>query len=223
MGKVIILSETTKNPISLMGKMSGICYGANVEDELKNYNRGMDCLQSNHGRVLEYPQVYFKLEGYSARVIREFYTHIGGAPTRLQESTRYINYQSGFNFIVPDTILENPRAIDLYNWEMDNILYTLRELEKLGIPKEDSANLLPLGMTSDIVVRTNARNLIDMSRQRECQRAYWEFRELFNDLKTSLSNYSEQWKYIADNHFMPKCKALGYCPEKKSCKKKLIY
>lgn len=219
MGKVIILSETTKNPISLMGKMSGICYGANVEDELKNYNRGMDCLQSNHGRVLEYPQVYFKLEGYSARVIREFYTHIGGAPTRLQESTRYINYQSGFNFIVPDTILENPRALDLYNWEMDNILYTLRELEKLGIPKEDSANLLPLGMTSDIVVRTNARNLIDMSRQRECQRAYWEFRELFNDLKTSLSNYSEQWKYIADNHFMPKCKALGYCPEKKSCKK----
>lgn len=219
MGKVIILSETTKNPISLMGKMSGICYGANVEDELKNYNRGMDCLQSNHGRVLEYPQVYFKLEGYSARVIREFYTHIGGAPTRLQESTRYINYQSGFNFIVPYTILENPRALDLYNWEMDNILYTLKELEKIGIPKEDSANLLPLGMTSDIVVRTNVRNLIDMSRQRECQRAYWEFRELFNDLKISLSNYSKQWKYIADNHFMPKCKALGYCPEKKSCKK----
>ena len=219
MGKVIILSETTKSPISLMGKMSGICYGANVEDELKNYNRGMDCLQSNHGRVLEYPQVYFKLEGYSARVIREFYTHIGGAPTRLQESTRYINYQSGFNFIVPYTILENPRALDLYNWEMDNILYTLKELEKIGIPKEDSANLLPLGMTSDIVVRTNVRNLIDMSRQRECQRAYWEFRELFNDLKISLSNYSKQWKYIADNHFMPKCKALGYCPEKKSCKK----
>ena len=219
MGRVIILSETTKNPISLMGKMSGICYGANVEDELKNYNRGMDCLQSNHGRVLEYPQVYFKLEGYSARVIREFYTHIGGAPTRLQESTRYINYQSGFNFIVPKTILENSRALDLYNWEMDNILYTLRELEKIGIPKEDSANLLPLGMTSDIVVRTNVRNLIDMSRQRECQRAYWEFRELFNDLKSSLSNYSEQWKYITDNHFMPKCKALGYCPEKKSCKK----
>lgn len=219
MGKVIILSETTKNPISLMGKMSGICYGANVEDELKNYNRGMDCLQSNHGRVLEYPQVYFKLEGYSARVIREFYTHIGGAPTRLQESTRYINYQSGFNFIIPQTIKENKRALDLYLWEMDNILHTIRELEKLGIPKEDSANLLPLGMTSDIVVRTNTRNLIDMSRQRECQRAYWEFRELFNDLKTSLSNYSEQWKYIADNHFMPKCKALGYCPEKKSCKK----
>ena len=219
MGKVIILSETTKNPISLMGKMSGICYGANVEDELKNYNRGMDCLQSNHGRVLEYPQIYFKLEGYSARVIREFYTHIGGAPTRLQESTRYINYQSGFNFIIPQTIKENKRALDLYLWEMDNILHTLKELENLGIPKEDSANLLPLGMTSDIVVRTNIRNLIDMSRQRECQRAYWEFRELFNDLKTSLSDYSEQWKYIIDNCFMPKCKALGYCPEKKSCKK----
>ena len=220
MGKVIILEETTKKPISLMGKMAGICYGANVSNDELNFKRGMDCVTSNHGRTFEFPQVYFKLEGYSARVVREFYTHIGGLPTRLQESTRYIDYQEGFNFIIPPTIKANQKALDLYLYEMDNILYTIRELEKLKIPKEDSANLLPLGMTSDIVVRTNYRNLFDMSRQRECQRAYWEFRELFNDLKKALSDYCPQWKTLIDKTFMPKCKALGYCPEKKSCKQK---
>jgi thymidylate synthase (FAD) len=83
MGKVIIQEETTKNPITLIGKEAGICYGADTENKEKNYIRGLDCLQSNHGRTLEMPSVYAVFEGYSARVIRELYTHIGGAPTRL--------------------------------------------------------------------------------------------------------------------------------------------
>ena len=219
MGKVILLSETTTNPITTIGKMAGICYGADVTNPEKNYARGLDCLENNHGRTLEYPQLYFKLEGFSARVIREFYTHIGGMPTRLQESTRYINYQEGFNFIVPHTIEDNPKAKDIYFYEMDNILYSIRELEKLGIPKEDSANLLPLGMVSNIVVRTNLRNIIDMSRQRKCKRAYWEFRELFEELEKAMFNYSIEYEYIVKNHLKPKCAVLGYCPEKKPCNK----
>ena len=98
MGKIIIQEETTLKPISLIGKEAGVCWGANILDEEKNYNRGLDCLASGHGRTWEYPQVYVILDGYSARVIRELYTHIGGAPTRLQASTRYIKYQHGFDF-----------------------------------------------------------------------------------------------------------------------------
>lgn len=67
----------------------------------------MDCLNSGHGRTWEYPQVYMILKGYSARVIRELYTHIGGGPTRLQAFTRYINYQKGFEYIVPPTVKNN--------------------------------------------------------------------------------------------------------------------
>ena len=49
MGKIIILEETTKNPITLMGKRAGVCWGANIDDNEKNYKRGLDCLQSGHG------------------------------------------------------------------------------------------------------------------------------------------------------------------------------
>ena len=218
MGKVTVLNYTTKHPISLIGEMSGICYGSNVKDELKNFQRGMNCIESQHGRTLEFPNVYLKIEGYSARVIREWYTHLGGSPTRLQASTRYINYKN-FNYIIPHTINDSEEAKIVYINLMNDISDALIKLEKLGIPKEDSANGLPLGMTTTIVDKRNLRNLIDMSHQRMCNRAYWEFRELFADLCDELIRYSDEWKWIIENLFMPKCKYLGKCPEKKPCGK----
>ena len=116
MGQVIIQSETTKNPITLIGQQAGICYGANTEDKERNYKRGLDCLSSNHGRTFEFPDVYMIIDGYSARVIREWYTHIGGAPTRLQASTRYINYQKGFDYITPPKVEKNAEALKIYGY-----------------------------------------------------------------------------------------------------------
>ena len=219
MGKVIILPETTKNPISLIGERAGVCWGADTEDAEPNYKRGLDCIESNHGRTLEYVNIELVLDGYSARVIREWYTHLGGAPTRLQASTRYINYKD-FEDITPDTIKNNDTANKIYRDIMNEISIAGQRLEALGIPREDSALVLPLGMTTKIVDKRNLRNLIDMSRQRMCTRAYWEYRRLFNDILTALKEYSEEWSYIVKTQMMPKCEYLGYCPEKKSCGRK---
>ena len=87
MKSITILPETTKNPITLIGHRAGVCWGADVTDDKKNYKRGLDCIKANHGRALEYVNIETIIDGYSARVIRELYTHIGGAPTRLQAST----------------------------------------------------------------------------------------------------------------------------------------
>ncbi|MBR6557648.1 MAG: FAD-dependent thymidylate synthase [Clostridia bacterium] len=219
MGKVIILPETSEKPITLIGSRAGYCWGADVSDNEKNYKRGLDCIESNHGRTLEYVNVEMVLDGYSARVIREWYTHIGGAPTRLQASTRYINY-ADFEYVTPKKIEANPEAKAIYDSIMEKISEVGRELEALGIPREDSAMILPLGMTTKIVDRRNLRNLIDMSRQRMCTRAYWEYRELFSDICKALSEYSEEWKQIIDSQMMPKCELLGYCPERYCCGRK---
>lgn len=223
MGIVTILPETTKNPISLIGERAGICYSADISDKEKNYKRGMDCILSNHGRTLEYVNIEMILNGYSARVIREYYTHIAGSPTRLQESTRYINYtkNGGFEYIIPWSVQGNTEALVKYVACMETINSTYAELEKkFSIPKEDSAMLLPLGMTTKIVDKRNLRNLVDMSHQRICGRAYWEYRQLFHDICDSLSKISDEWKWIVNNLFVPKCEQLGYCPEKKSCGRK---
>lgn len=223
MGTVRILEETTKYPITLIGKRAGVCWGADITDDEKNYKRGMDCIISNHGRTFEYVNVEMVLDGYSARVIREWYTHLGGSPTRLQASTRYINYakESGFEYVIPPSIKNNPTALVRYEVLMKRICEVCKELEEThGIPREDSALCLPLGMTTKIVDKRNLRNLIDMSHQRMCSRAYHEYRQLFNDICSALENVSEEWKWIVDNLFCPKCEVLGYCPEKKSCGRK---
>ena len=218
MGQIIILNETTKNPITLIGKEAGICYGSDTSNSEKNYKRGINNLKSGHGRTMEFPQIFLTIDGYSARVIRELYTHIGGAPTRLQASTRYINY-GDFEYVIPPSIQSNPFATEEYKYVMNIIQDAFVNLQERGIPKEDIANILPLGMTTTIVLRTNLRNLIDMSHQRLCARAYWEFRQLMKDIMKALSEYSEQWNYIVKNYFKPKCELFGYCNEHDSCGK----
>lgn len=218
MGTVTILEETTKNPITLIGKRAGVCWGGNISDDEKNYKRGMDCILSNHGRTLEYVNVEMIIDGYSARVMREFYTHIAGAPCRLQASTRYINYEN-LEVIKPYTINSFEKEIIWYDC-IEKIRESYKRLEELEVPKEDIAMLLPLGMTTKIVDKRNLRSLVDMSHQRMCSRAYWEYRLLFNDICKALSEVSDEWKWIVDNLFKPKCELFGYCPEKKSCGRK---
>lgn len=219
MGKVLILPETTKSPITLIGARAGICWGADTTDDAKNYKRGWDCIKSNHGRTLEFPDVHMVLDGYSARVIREWYTHIGGMPTRLQASTRYIDYGE-FEYVTPPSIRDaSPEVFMTYENAMECTKQFIAHLEDAGIPREDAALLLPLGMTTRIVCKHNLRNLIDMSRQRMCTRAYWEYRELFDDVLCALEGYSDEWMEVIEKTMHAKCYILGYCPEKHGCGK----
>lgn len=216
--EIIILPETSKNPIQLIGRRAGICWGADITDPEKNYKRGLDCLKSDHGRTLEFVNVEAVFKNWSSRVIREFYTHIGGAPTRLQASTRYINYSNGFDYVIPDKIKNNPTAMYDYEYVMKTIRDVANHLEtELKIPREDVANMFPLGMNTTIVDKRNLRSIIDMSHQRMCTRAYWEYRQLFKMYADKLSEIDDEWKYIVDNYFKPKCEVIGYCPERKSC------
>ena len=78
-------------------------------------------------------------------------------------------------------------------------------------------------METVIVCKINLRTLIDMSHQRMCTCAYWEYRELFKDLCDALSNYSEEWACLVKEFFVPKCEIVGYCNEgKRSCGRKPV-
>lgn len=218
LGKVIIQPETNKTPITTIGRMIGICYGSDISDDEKNYKRGMNCLKAGHGRSMEFATCFMSIQGYSARVIRELYTHIGGAPTRVQESTRYIDY-SDFDYIIPANIEANwDTTRDIYVSTINMIQDAISSLIKYyDIPKEDAAMLLPMCMTTGISCHYNLRTLENMANQRFCMRAYWEYRDLMKDIKDALSEYSEEWKTLCDMFFMAKCERQGYCHEEFSC------
>ena len=212
---VTILGTTTKNPITLIGERAGVCYHSDITDPEKNYKRGLDCIKSGHGRALEFVNIEMVLSNYSSRVIREWYTHLGGAPTRLQESTRYVKY-GAFDFYTPPTIAEKHQE-EVYNGVMVSIAEGYKALLDAGIPKEDAANVLPLGLMTTIVDKRNLRNFIDMCHQRLCTRAYKEYRKLMNDIITALCEYSDEWVTLKNMLFVPKCEFLGHCPETNSC------
>ncbi len=201
----------TQNPITFIGQCVGNCYGSDTTDSQKNYKRGKQCILDNHGRVMEYPDVTIEISDYSSRVIREIYTHVVGT-TRTQESTRYINYKD-FKYYTPKSIQQNELALEEYNDCMDFITKYYEKLLSLGIPKEDVANILPLGMNTRIVLKINVRALEHMFSIRTCNRAYIECRDLMKELKQVLNNLDDEWKWLCDNLFKTQCDKQGYCTE----------
>ena len=219
MVSVTVLSETTKFPLEVIGERCGICWNASINDSDKNIKRAKNCIISGHYRVLEFVNIELLIKGCSARVIREWYTHIGSLPTRLQESTRYVNCEN-FKFVIPTNVKNNPFLLKEYQSLMSNISNKYKLFIEKGIDKEDAALILPLGMETKIVDKRNLRNLIEMFHQRSCSRAYWEYRDIMKEIKSKLSEISDEWKWIADNYFIPKCEVAGYCTENKCCGRK---
>lgn len=219
MGTVKINNNTVLKPISLIGEMAGPCYGTDTSDAEKNYKRGLRCLKDGHFRTMEFAETWFTLEGYSAKTIREMYTHIGGTPTRLQASTRYIKYKD-FDYVIPPKIANNADALQRYKDIMSDIAEATSYMqEECGIPQEDANMVLPLGMGTVVSCRFNARTLMTMAEQRLCSRAYWEYRQLMRDIISALSSYSPEWETLCNEFFKCKCDKVGYCMEHKSCGK----
>ena len=219
MGRVLVRDYTTKTPLQMIGESAGFCWGSDISDANKNMKRAIECIASGHGRTMEFPDIHLILDGYSARVIREFYTHIGCLPTRLQSSTRYVDAKS-FKYVTPPSVFKNEKAKQVYDETMEHIREGYAKLEELGIKREDAAMVLPLGMETVIVDKRNFRNLVDMAKNRMCTRAYWEYRELMNDICEALSSYSGEWNTLIKLCMKPKCEISGYCTESKSCGRK---
>ena len=206
---MIKVLDYTKTPLTLMGTCASECWGSKPSPQI-----GIDCIESGHHRVLEYPEVTVLIDNYSARVIREIYTHIVGT-TRLQSSTRYIKYGE-FDYIVPESIYNNQSASTIYHSIMGNIQNAYKQLEDLKIPKEDIANILPLGMESKMVLKINARAILHMAEVRLCNRAYWEFRMFMKEFINVVKNLDSEWEKII-SYAKIKCEIKGYCEEQHSC------
>ena len=214
--KVELFQTTTQNPLQIIGKMAGICWNSPIDDPEKNIARAKSCIQSGHGRVMEFVNIELVLSGWSSRAVRELYTHIGGAPTRLQESTRYVNCKK-FDYYTPSM---SDEAKKVYDDTMEGIRKAYEALMDLGVSKEDAANILPLGMHTKVVLKCNLRMLENFMNQRLCSRAYTEMRAFARKLREELSKLDEEWAWIAEHLFVPKCEKLGYCHEEKSCGRK---
>lgn len=211
--KVRVL-DYTKNPLVKIGRCTGICYDTDTTLDEKNIKRAIHCLNSSHFRNLELAMVTLEISGISCRLGRELYTHLGGMPTRLQASTRYIDYRN-FNYIIPKNASKEEEEILIK--AMQSIQESYKQLKELGATNDITGYLVPLAAETTIILQCNARMLMELMGNRLCSRALLEFQELAYLIKKVVGNIDIEWRWISNNFFKVKCERLKFCPEGKRC------
>lgn len=219
--KLTLVGDTTEHPLQKIGSVAGVCWGANTDDIQKNVNRAISCIESDHGRVLEWVNVEILIEGMSARCMREVGRHCVGT-SYLQSSTRYVD-ESNFKYYMPPSC-QKDGVREVYEKGMKQVAEFYGELIELGVPREDAANALPLGMDSKVVWKINLRSLVNFMNKRLCSRALLEIRQFANELRSMLMGRNVEWMWICENLFVPSCerykflnKKMCFCIEKKGC------
>lgn len=205
----IEILEYTKYPLTRIGENASYCYNTQLKDEDHAARIAKHCINSGHGRNLEFADVTLKIT-CSARCAREFYTHIGGAPTRVQASTRYITYND-FSYYTPE--FDDVMVEEEYHDVMGVIRDFYQLMKDKGIENDITGYILPLAMDTTFIWKGNIRTLENMFNQRLCYRALKEYRELMKLLKIKLSLLDGEWKWISNKLFVPKCVKQKVCYE----------
>lgn len=210
---IIEILNYTQNPLTTIGVNASYCYNTKLKDEGHARRIAEHCIRSGHGRNLEFADLTVKISGISARMGRELYTHIIGT-TRVQSSSRYINYQD-FEYYIPSEL--KGEGLEVYTQTMEYIQEAYGKLKELGYKNDITGYLLPLAMDTTIILKINARALEHLAEMRMCTRALKEFRDFMNLFKQEVSKLDEEWNWIAENLMKPKCDKLGYCNEDYGC------
>lgn len=177
MGRVRLLSHTI-NPEQLCGNIAKICYGKEFDENADGLKVLEKIIDEGHESVIEHAVFTFYLKNVSRVLTHELVRHRIASYT--QKSTRYSS-NTGANVPVNYTG---------YGRDIDNAINTMENLAKkgyealinAGMPKDEARYFLPMGLSTDIVVTMNARELRHFFKLRLCSRATGEIRKIARDM-----------------------------------------
>ena len=213
--KVELISYTT-NPVAAIETAASTCY-----DSLPTGGKIMNhCYKSGHHSVLEFADFTFKISGVSRALTHQLVRH--RLASYAQRSQRYCK-ETGFEFVTPVSIENNPEAVSLYTNCIKLITETYSTLMKLDIPAEDARMVLPNACCSEICVKMNLRTLINFCNERLCSCAQWEIRRMAKEMVKQVLKVAPELK----DFLVPKCEkhpGFAFCTEtkKRSCGKHTV-
>lgn len=199
--KVELLAYTGK-PEETCGDAAGMCYRSNGERALKAAVAG------GHESVLEHAVFTFRIEGVSRVLLAQLTRH--RLVSFSVESQRYTDSQ--YNPVYFPESVENWERRGLVDDCIQKVFALYKAMVGHGIPKEDARYILPQGITTNLVLTANARELRHIFSLRCCNRAQSEIRELAWEMLKLCKETAP--KLFEDAG--PGC-IRGRCPEKKPC------
>jgi len=208
------LINYTDNPEKMVAQSARLCYSAldigKLSEELDSDSIKKlvkKIIKLGHYSVLEHVSFTFAVEEISRVTTHQLVRH--RLASFSQQSQRYVKIKEvGFPYIIPNTIKENKKTLNIFKKTVEELDRIYHELLKQGIPSEDARYILPQAVETKIIFTANARELLHVFRLRCCNRAQWEIREVAKRMLNEV-------KHIAPNIFQnagPPC-VSGKCPE----------
>lgn len=167
---VQLISYPNVDADQLCGLAAAKCTGSsNYEASLKG------ALSSGHESVAEHAVFTFEIFGVSRVLLTQLTRH--RLASYSVESQRYVQVKDAA-YVVPQTINHSEEDNEKYREYCKKAYNLYLRLIENGIPEEDARYILPQGVTTDLVVTMNARELRHFFALRGCRRAQWEIREM---------------------------------------------
>lgn len=147
-------------------------------------------LSRGHWSIIEQLEFNFAISGISRACSHQLVRH--RLASYAQQSQRYVN-KADFRYVVPESIRDCPEALALYRTTMEELGERYEQLQSLmHAASPDAANetinqdarfILPNACETEIVMKINGRQVLEMSRKRLCARAQWEIRAMFERIR----------------------------------------
>ena len=190
----VILIRYTGLPEETVSLGAKLCYSrANIGDlkariSEKDQSAFIQKLMNmGHESVLEHASFTFGIEGVSRALLAQITRHRVGVAFSVQ-SQRYVSYENGFGYIIPESIASlGEEAVRKYHEQMETIQSWYTDWQKqLGNQgersNEDARFVLPNACETRIVMTMNVRELRHFFSLRMCNRAQWEIRRMAEEM-----------------------------------------
>lgn len=210
-GSTELIQMSTENALKSMIGAYTLTHNLNISlTGDYNTNRGEydvileNILRSSRPRELEQISCSFIIHNLSLSGITHIVRH------RMQSiiipSLMYVNSN---RYIVPKTICGNESLLLRYKEAFNKTSKIKKQLNNLGLNKEEQIYLCLSGNTLDVMTTMNARELMLFFKLRCCNRAQWEIRNIAREMLKTLRNEMP----CLFNKMGPSCVVDNKCPE----------
>ncbi len=191
----VLLLRNTPNPEETVAMAAKLCYSPADISSLKDKIETRDqkafvekLVKMGHMSPIEHASFTFAIEGISRACSHQLVRH--RLASYSQQSQRYVSEEAGFDYIVPPVIKDDKEMKKMFVSFMEEAQKAyntmVKKLNEKGIRGEtanqDARFLLPNAAETKIMVTMNARELLHFFRQRCCNRAQWEIREMAEEM-----------------------------------------
>jgi thymidylate synthase (FAD) len=214
------LLKSTRDAEKICAVAARLCYSAvKISDVDKNFtvDKVKDLLSkvisSGHHSVLEHASFTFSVECVSRALLAQLTRH--RIASFSVQSQRYVKFESGVDFVLPDTIKKDENLLEKYNNFLKNTESLYKEFLDAGVPAEDARYILPNAATTQIIITMNARELRHFFSLRCCNRSQWEIREM----ACRMLNLARKKTPLLFEDAGPDCLRREGCRETSTCGK----